>query len=190
MRILRASDRVAVPWKNGGGVTMEVAVDPPGASFDEFGWRISIARIHRGGPFSTFPGIDRELGMLEGQVLLTIAGRNTVDLSFESEPVRFPGDVATSAELVSSAATDLNVMTRRGQFHARMTRVTTIVAEPDAAATFAFPLEPVTVRHGGVDMRLARGDAVLFDSGESAALPAGDYYRVAIFRAENGPVRR
>ena len=61
MRILRVSGRVAAPWKNGGGTTTEVAVFPAGASFDDFGWRISIADIARGGPFSQFPGIDRTL---------------------------------------------------------------------------------------------------------------------------------
>ena len=47
------------PWKNGGGSTTEIAVAPPGAGFDSFDWRISLATISHSGPFSTFAGIDR-----------------------------------------------------------------------------------------------------------------------------------
>ncbi|WP_431460998.1 HutD family protein, partial [Klebsiella pneumoniae] len=31
MRILRAADYRSMPWKNGGGVTTEIAVSPAGA---------------------------------------------------------------------------------------------------------------------------------------------------------------
>jgi environmental stress-induced protein Ves len=34
--ILRARERFAVPWKNGGGVTREVAVHPPGSRTVDF----------------------------------------------------------------------------------------------------------------------------------------------------------
>ncbi|MFN9927385.1 MAG: HutD family protein, partial [Phenylobacterium sp.] len=59
--LLRAADRLAVPWKNGGGITRELAVWPPGASFDDFVWRVSMAEVHQDGPFSSFPGVDRIL---------------------------------------------------------------------------------------------------------------------------------
>jgi environmental stress-induced protein Ves len=48
----------AISWKNGGGTTREVVTQPPGAAFDEFNWRVSIATIASDGPFSTFPGVD------------------------------------------------------------------------------------------------------------------------------------
>lgn len=43
MRILRASDHKRMPWKNGKGETVEIAVFPEGASVDTFDWRISMA---------------------------------------------------------------------------------------------------------------------------------------------------
>ena len=45
-------------WKNDAGVTREVATGP--------GWRVAIADLATSGPFSTFPGIDRVLYLLEG----------------------------------------------------------------------------------------------------------------------------
>ena len=55
MRILRAADYRRMPWKNGSGETVEVAVFPPGASIDDFDWRISIATVAaENGAFSLF----------------------------------------------------------------------------------------------------------------------------------------
>ncbi|HEY8948387.1 MAG TPA: HutD family protein [Rhizomicrobium sp.] len=174
MRILRASDRIAVPWKNGGGTTSEVAVYPDGASFDDFGWRISIAQIAKGGPFSTFPGIDRKLAMLDGRVTLTIAGQDVVALSPASPPAIFPGDAPTSAELVEGPATDLNVMTRRGAFTARMERCRLsgcdLAASRDAAARFCFPRASTSVSHHDDTIRLAPDDALLFDTEDTERL--------------------
>lgn len=173
MRILRASDRIAVPWKNGGGTTSEVAVYPEDASFDDFGWRISIACIDRGGPFSTFLGIDRKLAVLEGRVTLTIEGR-AVALSPDSLPAIFPGDVSTSAELIESPASDLNVMTRRGAFTARMERrhlgTHDLAASQDAAARFCFPLTATSASFEGGVARLEYGDAVELDPADGGTL--------------------
>jgi environmental stress-induced protein Ves len=189
MRILRASERTAVPWKNGGGTTTEVAVFPQGAGFDDFGWRISIAEISRGGPFSQFPGIDRTLAMLKGRVSLSITARDAIVLSADMPPVDFAGDVPTSAELIGDTATDLNVMTRRGMFSARMTRrncADAITASSDAAVAFIFPLTAATLRGTLADIPLIPGDAVFLAPGESAELhapPQAAFYGVEIFQA-------
>src|SRR5277367_6325963 len=120
MHILYARDRVESPWKNGGGVTTEVAAFPPRSGLDDFGWRVSIAKVERGGPFSLFPDIDRKLALLDGRMTLNIAGRGAVELDAQSPPMPFPGDVATDAA-IDGPVTDLNVMTRRGHFASRMT---------------------------------------------------------------------
>jgi environmental stress-induced protein Ves len=119
--ILRAADRVAVPWKNGGGITREVAVWPPGAGFDTFDWRVSIAEVREAGPFSTFDGIDRTMAILVGRLTLRFADR-TVALDAASAPFAFPGDVACDGVPVGGHVTDLNVMTRRGRATARVAR--------------------------------------------------------------------
>jgi hypothetical protein len=66
--VSRASDRVGVPWRNGGGTTTVVAAEPD--------WRVSIATIAEAGDFSVFPGVDRVLMPLSPAGLtLAIAGR-------------------------------------------------------------------------------------------------------------------
>ncbi|MDG4884247.1 HutD family protein [Mesorhizobium sp. WSM4884] len=117
MRILRAAGYRVMPWKNGGGTTTEIAVSPDGAGLEDFDWRISMARVETGGPFSSFVEVDRTLAVLEGDgIVLDIAGRPPARLTAASAPLSFPGDVRTGAALIGGPITDLNVMTRRGRF--------------------------------------------------------------------------
>lgn len=114
--ILKAENHRRMPWKNGGGLTAEIAVHPQGASVEDFGWRISMATIASDGPFSVFPGIDRTLSVLAGDgIVLDIEGQATT-LTRECAPLAFAADACCDARLIGSAITDLNVMTRRGRF--------------------------------------------------------------------------
>jgi environmental stress-induced protein Ves len=116
MRVIRAADCRHMPWKNGGGQTIEIAVSPEGAGLDDFDWRLSRARVESDGPFSLFPGVDRTLAVLEGEgILLGVEGRIPFGLTRDSEPFSFPADVPTHAALISGPITDLNLMTRRGK---------------------------------------------------------------------------
>jgi environmental stress-induced protein Ves len=107
IRILRARDHVARPWKNGGGVTREIAAHPAGAGLDTFDWRVSMATVEVGGPFSLFAGVDRSLTVLEGRLTLTIEGRGAMTMDEESQPIAFPGDVGVDAATPSEPVTDL-----------------------------------------------------------------------------------
>lgn len=122
MKILRAADRVAVPWKNGGGVTREVAVWPQGAGFDDFDWRVSIAEVRSAGAFSVFPNIERVLAILEGRMVLAFKGAHAT-LDPHSAPFAFAGDAECFGTPVDGPVTDLNVMTRRGRCTAQVEAV-------------------------------------------------------------------
>jgi environmental stress-induced protein Ves len=118
---LCAADRVATPWKNGGGITREVAIWPPASKFDDFDWRISMAEVRKPGPFSVFEGIDRTMAILDGKLELRLPDR-TVVLDPESEPFAFAGDLPCEGIPLDGPVTDLNVMVRRGRVAARVTR--------------------------------------------------------------------
>ncbi|MFS8045194.1 HutD family protein [Rhizobium sp. BR 314] len=123
MKLLRASDHKRMPWKNGGGETVEIAVSPDGAGLADFDWRVSMATVATDGPFSVFPGIDRTLSILDGEgMTLFIEGRAPERLTQASEPLSFAADAPTSATLIDGTITDLNVMTRRGRRENRVTR--------------------------------------------------------------------
>src|SRR6185369_11614525 len=80
-RLLTPSDYRPMPWKNGGGRTIEIAVHPVGATLDAFQWRVSIADIERDGPFSRFPGIDRTIVLLEGAGMHLRSASRDIDLT-------------------------------------------------------------------------------------------------------------
>lgn len=115
IHVVRWAEGRTVPWKNGGGETVEIAVSPDGASFDDFAWRISSALVVRSGPFSALPGIDRTLCITsDGAIELAVAGAPTLRLDRSSPPYRFSGDDAAQAMLLGEPVRDFNVMTRRG----------------------------------------------------------------------------
>ncbi|MGW2305931.1 HutD/Ves family protein [Streptomyces sp. NPDC001809] len=110
-------------WRNGGGVTREIASRPAGA--EEFQWRASIADIDHGGPFSAFGGVDRTLTLLSGDgVRLSCPGVFDRLLEHPGEPFAFSGDLGLSAELSGGSCRVLNIMVRRGRWTAPVQRVT------------------------------------------------------------------
>lgn len=120
MEIIRYASLRAEPWRNGGGVTRELASHPTpaggGTAPDgDWDWRVSIAEISRAGAFSTFHGMDRVLTVIDGELLLlTVDG---ADHPLERyRPFRFPGDAEATAALPTGDIRDLNVITRNGAF--------------------------------------------------------------------------
>jgi uncharacterized protein len=106
MRVIRSAEWRRMSRKNGGGETTEIAVSPAGAKL-AFDWRISVVRVASDGPSSRFPGIDRTLTILDRSgIRLAIDGCAPVDLTADSHPVPFPGDVPAAASLIGSPVTD------------------------------------------------------------------------------------
>lgn len=170
MRVLRAADRIAMPWKNGGGVTREVAAFPPDADLDGFEWRISLAQIAADGPFSTFPGVDRVLTVIDGAGLLLTVDERMLALDAASPPLTFPGEAQVSARLTDGPVSDLNVMVRRGVWRARTRRLTVAGASEVAArarVTLVLALDPLRILRPGGEIELSALDAVLLEHGHS-----------------------
>ena len=111
-----------MPWKNGGGTTLELAVEPPGASLESgFRWRLSSAEVAVSGPFSAFPGLERWLLLLEGEGFdLDFGPRGRVRLTEPLAPLRFSGDWPATAALVDGPCTDFNLMVDPRCCHARV----------------------------------------------------------------------
>ena len=145
MRILRAGDHKRMPWKNGGGETVEIAVSPEDAGLAGFDWRVSMATVATDGPFSIFPGIDRTLAILNGNgMTLDIEGRAPALLTTASDPLAFPADIPVAASLQDGAITDLNVMTRRGRATHTVERLMVSAPtdiRPTNATTLILPLD-------------------------------------------------
>ena len=117
---LRPDDFRVMTWKNGLGTTTELAVDPPGASLDDFGWRVSIADLRASGPFSAFPGCDRLIVALDGAPVTLRHDDGAVHPLVPLEAYRFAGERATFSALGAGPARDFNVITRRARWSATL----------------------------------------------------------------------
>jgi environmental stress-induced protein Ves len=182
MRLLRAADRIAVPWKNGGGVTRDVIVSPAGADMKDFDWRISIAEIAASGPFSRFPGIDRKLAVLQGKVALTVEGSAPVALDSHTAPLDFHGESAVQADLVDGPSMDLNVMTRRERFNSKLNLVSDSQLHITSPSNIVISMGYLKITHAGQAISMARLDALLIEEPTALTVsPAGaEYYLIEI----------
>ena len=114
---VRAGEGRTMAWKNGGGSTTELWVDPPGADLATFDRRLSIATVRESGPFSAYPGIDRTIALLEGAgMVLDLGAEGEVRLDRPWNPVAFSGDSPAEGRLLGGPCRDFNVMTRRGRW--------------------------------------------------------------------------
>jgi hypothetical protein len=159
--MLRAEDRAPKPWRNGGGLTYDVASAPPGAGFEDFDWRISFAQVASEGPFSFFPNVDRTLTLARGRGMTLVFGDGARALTSASDPLSFPGDVPVVSRLADGPILDLNVMTRRGRFAHRVRRL-------GAAETDLAPKAPIAF------LACLEGEALLEAEGRSERLAALD----------------
>jgi hypothetical protein len=175
MRILRAADRKASPWKNGGGTTREITAFPPASGLNDFAWRVSMAKVETSGSFSIFPGVERTLTVLSGTMRLLAVGRDPIVLTPSSKPFEFPGDLGICARLIEGPVEDLNVMVRRGEFSASVTRIALnreITHEVSLRHTSICLCEEGPIEFGiaNHDHCLEQGDSMIFDDANPATL--------------------
>ena len=131
----------STPWKNGGGSTQELACWPPGADMNRFEWRVSLATVDRPGPFSVFPGIDRQIMLLDGDGLHLRGPAWEHRLEPRWQPFAFSGDDAVDGAMLGGTSKDFNLMLRRGAWRGAMRIVADAQAPETAEAGLAMVLQ-------------------------------------------------
>jgi uncharacterized protein len=109
---IEARAYIEQPWKNGGGLSREIAAF---VSEGTMLWKVAVATIARNGPFSDFHGYDRTILALDGGVVTLHVEGGTITLE-RGEPFPFAGELDVTASLAGDAARDLNVITLRAEF--------------------------------------------------------------------------
>lgn len=155
------------PWRNGGGVTRELLAWPDS---QDWLWRLSVAEVARGGPFSHFVGVQRWFAVLgKGGVRLSLGGQTHL-LTRCSAPLCFDGDVSIDCELLDGVTHDFNLMVRSAQVVALMRRVSgtfcVTLNAPKEIAVYAID-SLVEVQFNGQSVTLT-ADTLVWQ-----ALPAG-----------------
>ncbi|HDR9036019.1 TPA: HutD family protein [Burkholderia vietnamiensis] len=164
---IRGAALVASPWKNGGGVTREIAAYPPGAALDAFAWRVSVADVGAGGPFSRFDGVDRTLVLLSGAgMTLAEAGGARHVLDTPLARADFAGEAAIDATLHAGATRDFNLMTRRSAARATLAvwRAGTHRVEPADTVLLFCAAGALDVAIGGARYALQELDTLRLDA--------------------------
>lgn len=158
------------PWKNGGGVTIDIAgayrpgADPAG--WDGMIWRFGRTRIERPGPFSDLSGYDRILAVAEGRgLVLHPEGRAPLDARLPFAPVRFAGEWKIASELTQGPVGVINLIADRASCAIDLT----FPAEGSAAGVAGTPcivlaLDDCVLAIGAQPMPVKRDFALQFAS--------------------------
>ncbi len=112
------------PWRNGGGLTRQVAAGRFGLAQNgapnAWDWRISVADITANGLFSVFPGIDRTAALVAGDSLRLLADAGPLYFARPGAVQSFAGETVLTAQLRGGPARLFNVMARRGHAIAQL----------------------------------------------------------------------
>ncbi len=99
---------VRTPWKNGGGVTTDIA-------FDGDVWRLSRTPITVAGPFSDYSGFDRLQVLVAGSGLVLQTPASEIDVRRPFRPVRFTGETPIVSRLEAGPVEVINLMGERSK---------------------------------------------------------------------------
>jgi len=106
-------------WRNGLGWTREILRLP--AQGDDWALRLSVAEIEQDAAFSAFPGVERELVLLQGNgVRLRFDDGRVAEVLPPHGRVRFAGEETLHGELVDGITHDFNLMWKRELLQAEL----------------------------------------------------------------------
>ena len=96
------------PWKNGGGVTTDIA-------FEGEMWRLSRTPITAAGPFSDYAGFDRLQVLIAGRGLVLQTPDGEIDVRTPFRPVHFAGETPITSRLEAGPVEVINLMGERSR---------------------------------------------------------------------------
>ncbi len=155
-----------MPWKDGSGLTTQLFISPKGASLATgFDWRLSMAKVGAGGPFSRFEGYDRHLLLLEGEGMRLHLPEGEHLMNRKLLPFSFPGEWAITAELLNGPCRDFNLIARRAAWRSEL-RYLEVTTTPTS-----LPAAPMRALHALTAMRV---DHLALEAGDTLILDAED----------------
>ena len=125
LTIIPSSKFTTIPWKNGLGKTVEMAISD-GGTVDNFDWRISQATVANDGVFSDFSGLERNLVLIKGEGISLLHKASGADehqdycqqdhLTNLLDYANFDGSFQTFGKLTDGEIIDLNIMTASDKY--------------------------------------------------------------------------
>lgn len=100
------------PWKNGGGVTVDIAIV---SDKDGDVWRLGRTPIVAAGPFSDYSGFDRVQVLVAGSGLVLETPDGEIDVRESFRPVRFAGETPIVSRLEVGPVEVVNLIGNRAK---------------------------------------------------------------------------
>jgi len=177
LTLIRGAQLVASPWKNGGGVTREVAAFPADTGLDTFVWRVSVADVAQAGPFSRFAGIDRTLVLLSGAGMLLDEAQSgeavtTHALTQPLDTARFGGEAHIDARLVDGPTRDFNLMVRRDRAQGELDVWHTTQQQAPGERTLSADVALLYCASGAIAVALGDAEAQRLEPGDTLHIDA------------------
>ncbi len=144
---------VRTPWKNGGGVTVDIAFDD-----DTRGdiWRFSRTPITQAGPFSDYTGFDRLQVLISGRGLVLQTPDGEIDVRRPFQPVRFAGETPIVSRLEAGPVEVINLMGDRARVALDL-----VVLEPGRRRHLGRGVHIAYCPSGQASLRIANRDYTL-----------------------------
>ncbi len=164
------------PWKNGGGVTLDIAdATAPGADpsgWEGMVWRLGRTGIVQPGPFSDLTGYERLQAVIVGSGLVLEGASGEIDLRRPFMPVRYDGGLPLVSRLENGPVEVVNLIVDRALCSADlvMPEPGTRVALTPAIHILYAPGEAVTARCDDAEVTVPGGHALRIDSEADIAL--------------------
>ena len=188
--LIPAASFTEVPWKNGRGITHDVLVEPADAGYDASRLRVSIAPITAEGPFSSLPGIERTITLLETNPLVLLFDDGEVLTLAPFVPATFDSVLAPMSRLPAGPTRVINVMAKRDA----LTAAVDILAGPGPHEVELRPAERAllyaaqgewTLEADGETQAVASGAACLVDGASRLGLTGAAGARMLVARLRN-----
>ncbi|MDP1840786.1 MAG: HutD family protein [Reyranella sp.] len=106
--LLDPTQYITTPWKNGGGVTVDIAVEGNV-------WRLGRTPIVAAGPFSDYSGFHRVQEQVAGRGLVLKTPTGEIDVRQPFRPVRFAGETPIVSRLESGPVEVVNLIGNRAK---------------------------------------------------------------------------
>ncbi len=169
---LSAAQFRRTPWKNGGGIAIDIADAGRPGGWQDFGWRFSRTAIVAPGPFSDLTGCERMQAVIAGEGLVLVTPEGEIDLRQPFRPVRYDGGTPITTRLEKGSVEVINLFTQRASFtmdmivlkageSARLKPGIHILYAPEAA---------IEVQLEAQTMLIEAGDALRIDAETPASL--------------------
>ncbi len=165
-----------MPWKNGGGVTIDIAVTMlPGfsaGSWEGIVWRFSRTAIVTPAPFSDLSGYDRQLVLVSGEGLVLGTAVGEIDVRQPFRPVRFAGETSIVSRLEAGPVEVVNLIGDRSRvsIDLRCLSEGATIACPAGVHIIYAATNSCELSIDGNSRELAAGHAMRIDAGESFAV--------------------